>query len=154
MPPNTHTYTHPSTLLLDRLWISRGHGTLQHLQKLAFLTKNGGSFGDLFFLEIVKISFKMHNHTCTLTQGITFLVLCNPWRGTEAMYQILNLRKNPRRLQVVKGPFRMSGVLGGKCCLRNTDRTTVPGMLGLPVKERRPDPALAFKGHKCSPGTA
>lgn len=35
----------------------------------------------------------MHNHTCTLAQGITFPALCNPWRGTEGMYQILNLRK-------------------------------------------------------------
>lgn len=35
----------------------------------------------------------MQNHTFTLAQGITLPALCNPWRGTGGMYQILNLRK-------------------------------------------------------------
>ena len=55
---------------------------------------------------------------------------------------------------MVKEPFCMLEVLGKPCCLKNTDLTTVPGMLGLPVKEIGADPTLVFKGHKHSSGTA
>ena len=70
------------------------------------------------------------------------------------MYQILNLRKKSQCLHVVKEPFCMLEVLGRLCCLKNTDLTTVPGMLGLPVKEIGADSTLVFKGQKHSSGTA
>lgn len=38
---------------------------------------------------------QMQNHTCPLAQGVTLPAPCNPRRGTEGMYQILNLRENP-----------------------------------------------------------
>lgn len=93
-------------------------------------------WGLSFFLKVVEVALKMHNHTCTLAPGIAFPALCNPWRGAEGMHQILNLRENPLRLHAVKGPFHMWKLLPRKYCLRDTDRTAGLGMS--PVRTAAP----------------
>lgn len=91
----THTHTCPSILSFDpkQAVDFRGHKALQHSCKLTFLTKNWGSFGDIFFfLEIFKSPSKCRTTPLTLAQGITLPVSATPGGGLR-MYQILNLRK-------------------------------------------------------------